>query len=205
MKIVLLTTGYSYSMKWVLSFLGLLQWASENKINISYSFTSGANIYKVRDKAIQGYSTEENPQILNGMQYDYILWVDNDQVFKPDVLINLLKADKDIISALIRVDDGSFSVGRLTGENHSEGVKRLTEIDLLGKKEPFEIDTLGFGFTLIKKGVYESIPYPWHKPEVSDKSYLSEDASLCKRLRDKGYTLWVEPQTIVYHEKRVLL
>ena len=36
-----------------------------------------------------------------------------------------------------------------------------------GKKTgPFTADYCGFGWILVKKGVYEKIPYPWFVPRV---------------------------------------
>jgi len=192
-------------MKWVLSFLNLITWCSKNGIQFRYSFTRGANIYKLRDKALLGRNDfVKGAPVLMNEPYDYILWIDSDQIFCGEHLGMLLHAKKDVISALIRTEDGTFSVSRLSGESKGEGVKRLTDEDMKDKIEPFEVDCLGFGFTLIKRGVYESIEFPWHKPVfVGDADYLSEDGSLINRLREKGWKFHVHPQCYVLHEKEM--
>ena len=34
------------------------------------------------------------------------------------------------------------------------------------RKKPFTVDYTGFGWVLIKNGVFESLPYPWFAPKM---------------------------------------
>jgi hypothetical protein len=81
------------------------------------------------------------------------------------------------------------------------------------KGELFKADYTGFGWMLIKKGVFESLPYPWFQPlwveyKVGDKTirdFSMEDVAFCKMIKEKGYDVWIDPNIIVGHEKMMVL
>ena len=59
--------------------------------SINVSFNSGALIYDSREK-LTTVAIEEKA--------DYILWLDSDMVFSPSLLVDLMAAKKDFVSAL---------------------------------------------------------------------------------------------------------
>jgi len=75
------------------------------------------------------------------------------------------------------------------------------------RKKPFTVDYTGFGWVLIKNGVFEKLPYPWFAPkmqvfesgEVQDM--CGEDVSFCLDAMDAGYEIWCDPTIRVGHEK----
>jgi len=206
-KIKATMVGSSYPMEWILSFFNVLVWCHKNNFQLDFSFTKGSNIYKCRDKAIIMNQEEKRyAKPFNGEDYDYILWIDSDQIFSAEVLEKLIAADKDIITPLIVTEDGSFSASYvINNQEHAEGVRRLNEGDTRGKTEPMEVGNIGFGFTLIKKGVYEKIQYPWHGPIITENSYYSEDRSFFQRAKDAGFKLWLEPTVKAWHIKSIPL
>ena len=200
-KIKLVTVGSMYPMEWILSFWNTLVWANTNGYMLDFSFSKGSNIYKLRDSAIGAGSKT----VFNGQDYDYILWIDSDQIFNGENLKACIEADKDVVSPMIMTEDGTFSASIMHDKELAEGLRRLTEEDVKGK-EPIEVDNLGFGFTLIKKGVYESINWPWHAPVLlANGDYSSEDHAFCKKAKENGFKLWVLPDQKVYHLKTVPL
>jgi hypothetical protein len=62
---------------------------------------------------------------------------------------------------------------------------------------------------LVKKGVFESLKYPWFRPlwkkfgNVTE--FTMEDVSFCHMVKDLGYKVHVHPEVIVNHEKKILL
>lgn len=177
------------------SYLDLIMWSLKNKHEPLFYFIEGANIHLSSDALLfWGKDKQKQPKLFNGSDYDYILWVDSDQVFNGSHLDALIKADKDIICAAIKTTTQDFAVQRNN--------KRLTELDMKDKTDPMEVDTIGYGFTLIKKGVYEKIPYPWHKPiDYDEFTYSSEDDAFSKKAIDAGFKLYVHPQVRVGHLK----
>ena len=90
------------------------------------------------------------------------------------------------------------------------GVMNHETIESISKrKKPFTVDYTGFGWLLIKHGVFEhkDMPYPWFAPkmqvfesgEVQDM--CGEDVSFCFDAKEAGFEIWCDPQVRVGHEK----
>ena len=85
----------------------------------------------------------------------------------------------------------------------------LTPEDIKDKKELIEVAYTGFGFICIKKGVFESMEYPWFKPTFKTignvVDFTMEDVSFCLNAKERGFKIYVDPTVIVGHEKKVVL
>ena len=62
---------------------------------------------------------------------------------------------------------------------------------------------------LVKRGVFETIEYPWFEPEffyLNDdiKDFCSEDVGFCRKAGKTGFDIWVNPNVIVGHEKSIV-
>ena len=90
------------------------------------------------------------------------------------------------------------------------GVINHETIESISKRrKPFTVDYTGFGWLLIKKGVFEheQMPYPWFAPkmqvfesgEVQDM--CGEDVSFCLDAKEAGFEIWCDPRIRVGHEK----
>tara|TARA_R100001440_G_scaffold73209_1_gene97578 strand:+ start:26 stop:919 length:894 start_codon:yes stop_codon:yes gene_type:complete len=90
------------------------------------------------------------------------------------------------------------------------GVMNHETIDSISKrKKPFTVDYTGFGWLLIKNGVFENeqMTYPWFAPkmqifesgEVQDM--CGEDVSFCLDAKEAGFEIWCDPRIRVGHEK----
>ena len=151
-----------------------------------------------------------NQKPYNGeLDYDYMLWIDSDIIFTVDDFDKLLSHQMDIVSGLYLMEDGQQFA---TVENWDENFfvkngyfKFLSRIDLQNKMEPFQVNYTGFGFMLIKKGVFESMEYPWFRPEFLQigncNDFTMEDVAFCREANRKGYKILVDPTVIVGHEK----
>ena len=82
--------------------------------------------------------------------------------------------------------------------------------DLVDRTEPIQVAYTGFGFLLIKHGVFESITYPWFEPHMVELGggicdFASEDASFCNKVIDAGYAVHIDPTVKLGHEKSYVL
>ena len=74
-------------------------------------------------------------------------------------------------------------------------------------RDSFTVDYTGFGWVLIKKGVFENLEYPWFAPKMqvfesgSVQDMCGEDVSFCLDAKEKGYDIWCDPRIRVGHEK----
>ena len=148
------------------------------------------------------------------LNYDYQLWIDSDIVFNPEKFWQLVLMDQDIAGGWYVTEDGrTTSVAHWLEEEDfrkSGGVMNHETIESISKrKKPFTVDYTGFGWLLIKKGVFENegMPYPWFAPkmqvfesgEVQDM--CGEDVSFCLDAKEAGFDIWCDPRIRVGHEK----
>ena len=141
------------------------------------------------------------------LNYDYQLWIDSDIVFNVEKFYQILLMDKDIAAGWYCTEDGkTTSVAHWLEEDDfrtNGGVMNHETIESISKrKKPFTVDYTGFGWLLIKKGVFEhqDMPYPWFAPkmqvfesgEVQDM--CGEDVSFCFDAKEAGFEIWCDPQ-----------
>ena len=124
------------------------------------------------------------------------------------------KKEREIVAGWYCTEDGkTTSVAHWLDEDDfrtNGGVMNHQTIDSISKrKKSFTVDYTGFGWLLIKKGVFESegLPYPWFAPkmqifesgEVQDM--CGEDVSFCLDAKEAGFEIWCDPRIRVGHEK----
>ena len=122
--------------------------------------------------------------------------------------------EREIVAGWYCTEDGkTTSVAHWLDEDDfrgNGGVMNHETIDSISKrKKSFTVDYTGFGWLLIKKGVFESegLPYPWFAPkmqvfesgEVQDM--CGEDVSFCLDAKEAGFEIWCDPRIRVGHEK----
>lgn len=150
----------------------------------------------------------------NGIyNYTHMLWLDDDIFFKPYQFQILLNLDQDIVSGIYKMVGGKYYA---TVKDWDEGLfletgafRFLTEEDIKNYKGLMDIVYTGFGFMLIKRGVFESLTYPWFKPKFYEigncVDFCSEDVGFCKDIKEKGYKIYIDPRVRVGHLKETVL
>jgi len=122
--------------------------------------------------------------------------------------------ERQIVAGWYCTEDGkTTSVAHWLDEDDfrtNGGVMNHETIESISKRrKPFTVDYTGFGWLLIKKGVFENekMPYPWFAPkmqvfesgEVQDM--CGEDVSFCLDAKEAGFEIWCDPRIRVGHEK----
>lgn len=137
----------------------------------------------------------------------HLLFIDADIEFKPEAIVRLIAADKDVIAGAYRKknDRGEFAISFLP-----EAATRLEQCLETGA---VKIARAGTGFLLIKRRVFErlaeampEIGYDDHSeiaaPRamhaffehiVRDRRRWSEDYTFCERWRAIGGDIWLDP------------
>ena len=155
------------------------------------------------------------------LEYDYQLWIDSDIVFNSEKFFQLFldanpegEKEREIVAGWYCTEDGkTTSVAHWLEEDDfrtNGGVMNHETIESMSKRrKPFTVDYTGFGWLLIKKGVFEheGLPYPWFAPkmqvfesgEVQDM--CGEDVSFCLDAKEAGFEIWCDPRIRVGHEK----
>ena len=155
------------------------------------------------------------------LEYDYQLWIDSDIVFNSEKFFQLILdanpeegEERHIVAGWYCTEDGkTTSVAHWLEEDdfrNNGGVMNHETIESISKRrKPFTADYTGFGWLLIRKGVFEheGLPYPWFAPkmqvfesgEVQDM--CGEDVSFCLDAIAAGFEIWCDPRIRVGHEK----
>ena len=216
--------GLMYSGTFMTQFVRLLFDLNQQGINfyISQQYSSMANHARTDCLQADNYAGTMLTPFRGQVPYDYIMWIDSDIIFKTEDLIELLKMNKDIASGWYVQSNAGILSNQSTVVEHmnlqelyEKGSNKYETVeDMSRRQEPFKVDYCGFGWMLIKKGVYEKIPYPWFVPRVIQlqkpdgtilEDVCSEDISMCEDFRKYGFDIWVHPKVRVGHQKMITI
>ena len=207
MKVVFCIPGNNFSNRFLKCWTNLTR--ELHKRDIEYELLSQyiPNVYQVRslllgaDKKFGQYQTPWQGK----KDYDYIMWIDSDQVFEPNDFFKLLEHDKDIVSGLyLRKPQGdTLNDVPIEFACFNENGKRLYTNEVNG--ELIKVWSNGMGWMLVKKGVFEKIEYPWFGPIIEGLGFHGEDVSFQIRAKDVGFDSHVDTSIVVGHEKEVVL
>lgn len=212
--IIICCPGKSFSGKFIKNLTQLIKHLNNKGFKVYFCTTYSRNIYEVRNKCMFGNpqrGVDQKP--FNGIEYDYILWIDDDIVFTPEQFQKLYKEDKQVISALyLMANNTQFAAVEYWDEEYFQqngSFEFLNKEDINSRLLPFKVEYVGFGFLLFKHGVFEQLQYPWFEPtylEIKDATDFSmEDVTLCLKLKKKNINVYVHPEVIVGHDKVINL
>lgn len=188
LTIVFCLPGNNFSNNFLMSWSNLLIYCFTHDIKPIISCKQCSNVYHVRSMCLGGNlmnGPKQKP--FNGYDYDFIMWIDSDQVFSVDHFITLLKHNEQVVSggylmhnsdkyAIVKewneshfIENGCFeflnkkTLNEWLSKNYS-GTPRKKDnyTDYTNCNFPLiKISYAGMGWMLIKKGVIEQIEYPW--------------------------------------------
>ena len=210
MKVIFCIPGNNFSNTFLKCWTNLTR--ELQKRNIEYELLSNyiPNVYKVRSMLLgadQKFGLYQEPW-QGKKEYDYIMWIDSDQVFEPNDFFKLLEHDKDIVSGLYlrkpignSLDDIPIYFACFS----QDGRVLWTNDESVVNGELIIVHGNGMGWMLIKKGVFEKTEYPWFGPIITGLGFHGEDVSFQLRAKDVGFDSYVDTSIVVGHEKEVVL
>jgi hypothetical protein len=113
---------------------------------------------------------------------DYLLFIDSDMRFPKDTLTRLLKHHKDIIGANCKHRTADKCTAIKDG-------KEISSKDRTGIEE---IDSLGFGVTLISLEVFEKVPEVWFATPYDGEKFVGEDRYFYHQAKQNGFQIWID-------------
>jgi len=209
MKVIFCIPGNNFSNRFLKSWTRLTQALNEKDIEYELMCEYTPNVYYIRSILLGGNHPAGISQLpwQGKKEYDYIMWIDSDQVFEPEDFFKLLEHDKNIISGLYlrkpkgdNLEDIPVFFACFVDE-----FRGLFTNEITGGL--MKVRANGMGWMLIKKGVFEKIDYPWFGPitTIDGIGYHGEDTSFQIRAKDAGFDSWVDSSIIVGHEKSIVL
>ena len=257
LTIVFCLPGETFSHHFLKSWSELLMYCITHQIRPVISSHQSSNVHFVRNMCLGAdvlRGKEQHP--FDGkLPYDFVMWIDSDQVFSVNAFISLLRHDTDVVSGLYLMKGGQqYTVVQNWDENNflnkgtfefldrnslMEWLDKNADGEIAEKKDergnPYKdystckiplmpVSYNGLGWTLIKKGVFEKLNYPWfygtkitmnksvsvgEDSEVTENreivDYTSEDVTFFLNLKRASIKPYVDVRSIVGHEKTIVL
>lgn len=183
----------SVSLEWVESTYGPLRFVPQSDFAKSSKLSRG----------ILNLDTERNELVkyaLEDKTVTHLLFLDTDCIIEspPDInqaVRHLLAINVPVVSGLYRAKKakGLYPYA-MWARNPGGGIGYVDLQQWTGNY--LKVDAIGFGFVLLKREVFEKIPFPWF---VWDKPVPSEDFDFCQKMRQYGYDINVFTEVCFSH------
>tara|TARA_B100000287_G_scaffold431339_1_gene488404 strand:- start:1147 stop:1785 length:639 start_codon:yes stop_codon:yes gene_type:complete len=211
MKIIFCVPGLNFSNSFLSSWTKLIKYLESKNIEWESHFLYSPIIHNSR-VFISRYVSAMWPD------YDYMMWIDSDMVFKPEHFEKLLyHKDKDIVSGVYLAkmkDEYGRRVYAMLNNN-----QKVTEEKLKNMKRDesglIEMYSNGMGWMLVKKGVFEKLENcnKWKQPFISEtlldtklhQDAFIEDTAFQQNAKENGFKCYIDPSIIIGHEKPEIL
>lgn len=172
------------------SLSGLMYMLGIHKVRALTIHESGSAIHKVRNNLIGNVSKIEAE---NNLEVEWVLFLDSDMEFPPDLLFKLMAHQKDIIGCTYVRRSVPFDCLGKTLENKPQETGSQTLIEMAG---------MPTGCLLIKRSIFKTLkkPYfffPWKEESeigANDDTSFGEDYAFCAKARAAGHSIWLDAQ-----------
>lgn len=168
---------------------------------VAYSWMQGLPVYQMgcTERMVVHWARNDLAKIAQakvneytGKRFTHLLWLDDDHVFNPDMLVYLARHDKDMVSALY--------FGRADQHLPVAYIKDTSDDDY--KHFPLiepprclaEVDAVGFGAMLMKREVLDAFEYPWF-----DFKNAGEDITFCVHAKRAGKQVFLDGSYVLGH------
>ena len=158
----------------------------------------------------KGYGAAQSRNIAACMcideNYDYILYVDSDQIVPKNTFERLLACDSPVAAgwSMMNVADNRSNISVYDKPNKNYNFILQKDVP---KSEVIEVDAIGFSCVLVKRTVFDSLEYPYFKyVEYKDRTRLSEDLYFCNSLkREHGIVIKCDTSLKIGHIKQIVI
>lgn len=221
MRVVFCMPGRTYSREFLLAWSDLLMQASNKGHQVMISQNYSSVVHFARTKCLGGdvLKGPDQKPFQGQVEYDAMMWIDSDVIFKPEDFFRLLESPHDVTAGHYMMEDLQHvaAVKEWNDEYFQKygTFKFLRPEDLVGAPEYLEVAYAGMGWMLIRKGAVESLKYPWFwsdlqkiggadgSPVLHDMS--SEDVAFCRALKEAGFPVHLDTKLRVGHQKKMII
>jgi len=206
-NLIIATPGHSVMTAYLRSLLATTEELNRRGITWAFSQEYSSHVADAREMTLNGDNQndiKEQRPFKGQITYEKILWIDSDIMFTPNDVIKAYESPFDVVSGAYTLASGEVvAYKELFGQGYT--INEVKEM-----KEPVKIFGSGMGFFCVKSGVFESLSRPWFQSALGTKTIdgedftfpiMGEDLSLCKRINDAGYEIYLDPSIKLIHHK----
>lgn len=142
---------------------------------------------------------EARNRVLREAQGDWVWFLDDDHYWDGDLLKELLAREVDIVAPVVLKREHPFGPVHMlrVPEAHRPAGKEHIQFGMMalasGQSGLFEVDAVGTAGMLIRRRVWEALPFPWFTcGEMGNREVLSEDLYFCTEARKAGFKVHVD-------------
>ena len=168
------------------SFLSIMKLVKNLQVSYDIIYTSNYPIDIARNVIVNKFLKKKGK---------YLLFLDSDNLFSPDVYERLLDLNSDIATGISfkKVYPYYPTIYRRDGDKFRPMVD-------YPKNKVIEVDACGMACCLIKREVFEKIELPYFESRmISDSDFMGEDFNFCKKAVFHGFSIKADTGLIVPH------
>ena len=139
---------------------------------------------------------------------DYVLWLDSDVTFKPDLMEKLLEdiQGRDIVTGVCHMRRPPFRpvIWKTITPGILPGHGKVVTWDDYPTDGLFEVEGCGFAAVMMKTGVIRDVADTFHET-FGPMSGFGEDLSFCIRARSCGYKIHCDPAIQIGHKGSMII
>ena len=210
--ILIATPGFMMEAQYVKSLVNTLSECDKRGLTYKFINGSGSLVHHARElTASGGEGLELNPDnkgpIGDSVTYNKIFWIDSDISWEPWQFFKIYDSDYDVVTGAYLLADG------VTTTVHAWGATGgIPKQDIMQMTEPLKIQSMGFGFTAMKSGVFERMERPWFRHYTQEiqktdgtiiEDSIGEDISWCINAYKAGIEIYFDPEVLVKHMKKI--
>jgi len=216
MKVVFAMPGNNYSREFLLCWSDLLMQAAQKGHQVMISQQYSSVVHFARAKCLGGdvLKGKDQKPFQGQMEYDALMWIDSDVVFKPEDFFALLESPHDVTAGVYMMEDlQNFATVKEWNKEYFEKkgtFKFLRPDDIIGAPQYMQVAYTGMGWMAIRKGVVEDLKYPWFHSDLEKVTddiidMNSEDVTFCKALWEAGHPIHIDTKIRVGHQKKMII
>lgn len=168
----------------------------KNNLDINAVFLAEESILTIARNELINLAYKNN--------YDAMVFIDDDELWNPKALIKIILSEKDVVGLPV-VNKGDINIQFNVSLNRNNIQKDASDGFI-------KVNTIGTGFLKLSKKIIVDLCESNNEILFRGKklknvfefnymsgSFIGEDIMLCKKIKELGYPIWVDPSHTVSH------
>lgn len=160
--------------------------------HVDYFFIGSCSVNHMRNRAC--LIAQNRGREATGIEYDYLVQLDDDHMYAPDFIVEFIKHDKDVVLGVTCQRTPPFLPTQYKEFNGIDMKEESNLIRLKGNEGLVKVGVSGPVGMVMKTKVLDKLKYPYFQQiEVNDRpNYIGGDINFCLALQDAGIEIFCD-------------